>query len=438
MTAPMRLEHDLPALLEDVYLTGTPHYRDDLVQRLHAVRQRPAWMFPERWLPMDLATPRPLAFGLPWRAIATLGLIALLLAATLAVYIGSQPRLPAPFGFARNGQIAYTFEGDTYIRDTLDAAPRVLLGDAATDIGVLFSPLGDRVALLRTPSAGPGEDLWTMRADGSDLQRVGGPYIRIDWMEWSPDQATIALGHVARGLPTVTLVAADGSGDRRLVDFPAMSPTFRPPDGHQLVFRGQEHGTWSFYLVELPDGDPVRLDLRQGRIEGSDYDNQGPAWSPTGDRLAFSTMVELPRSNLGTPGLRVNVATIDAAGIVLDQRHLEFDPIADDELNPAFTPDGQHIVFQRRMGATEPQPGATPDTVDTLHLAAADGSRLATDLGVVARGGTGIGYTIAPDGTSLLAFLGQGEVWVIEPSTGTARKADIDASEGPTWQRAPA
>ncbi len=44
---------------------------------------------------MDLTTERVPVARMPWRAIGALvGLLALLLAASLAVYIGSQPRLP--------------------------------------------------------------------------------------------------------------------------------------------------------------------------------------------------------------------------------------------------------------------------------------------------------------------------------------------------------
>ena len=89
MTSPRRFEHDLPALLADMYVAGTPDYRDDLVQQVARVRQRPAWTFPERWLPMDLTTKAvPGAPRVPWRIVGVLALLAVLLAAMLAVYIG--------------------------------------------------------------------------------------------------------------------------------------------------------------------------------------------------------------------------------------------------------------------------------------------------------------------------------------------------------------
>ena len=122
MTSPQRFERDLPALLADTYVAGTPDYRDDLVQQLAAARQRPAWTFPERWLPVDLVTERVSTPRAPWRAIGVLALIGLLLAATAAVYVGSQPRIPPPFGLAANGQVVFTQDGDVFVRDRIDGA----------------------------------------------------------------------------------------------------------------------------------------------------------------------------------------------------------------------------------------------------------------------------------------------------------------------------
>ena len=38
MTSPRRFERDLPAILGDLYLAGTPDYRDDLVRQTARVQ----------------------------------------------------------------------------------------------------------------------------------------------------------------------------------------------------------------------------------------------------------------------------------------------------------------------------------------------------------------------------------------------------------------
>ncbi len=434
MTNERRLERELPSILGDLAMGPYPDYIDHVLATTARRRQRPAWTFPERWLPLDLVTERVSTPRVPWRALGVLALIALLIAATLAVYVGSQPRLPEPFGLATNGQIAYAEGGDIYLRDSIGGPARVLIDDPATDNFALFSPRGDRLLVLR--EAGGGEDIVLARSDGTGARRLAGPFSGIDWFDWSPDQTTVAIGYTRRGVPSIDIVATDGSGTRRLVDFPAMSPTWRPPNGDQLLFRGQEHGRWGFYLVDVAGGEPVHLDLTQQGLETSTYDLVNPAWSPTGDRLVFHTLVDLPKSQLETPGFRITVATIGPTGAIVRQQALEFDERADDELNAGFTPDGSRIVFQQRYGWTPADPASGTPTVDTLYIAPADGSGPARNLGVTSRNGDGLSYAVAPDGTSLIAHLStEEEDWLIDPNAGTAVITDLGSTSGVTWQR---
>ncbi len=122
MTSPRRFEHDLPALLADLYLQGTPDYRDDLVQQIARVRQRPAWTFPERWLPMDLATKAlPGAPRVPWRIVGVLRAPGSPARGDARVLRGLAAAVPAvPFGPAANGSIAFGQDGDIYTADPSD------------------------------------------------------------------------------------------------------------------------------------------------------------------------------------------------------------------------------------------------------------------------------------------------------------------------------
>jgi hypothetical protein len=79
MTTPTRLERNLPGILGDLSAAPAPEYLDDVFLRTGRMRQRPAWTFPERWLPMDLATRAVPAARLPWRQLGVLALIAVLL-----------------------------------------------------------------------------------------------------------------------------------------------------------------------------------------------------------------------------------------------------------------------------------------------------------------------------------------------------------------------
>jgi Tol biopolymer transport system component len=370
---------------------------------------------------------------MPWRQLGVLALIALLLAVTAAVYVGSQPRPPEPFGLASNGQLAYAADGDLYVRDTIDGPARPLLTGPEVETGALYSPQGDRLIVFREVDG--GEDLWLTTPAGEEPVRLGGPYVA-DWADIAPDGSAIAVGHVKAGIPVIDLVRFDGSGSTRIADIPAMSPTFRPPDGRQLLFRGQEAGRWGFYLLDLATNERVRLDLEQSGLEASGYDLRSPAWSPTGEQLAYDSLEELPGSQLGTPGLRVHVATVGPDGEIIDHRRLEADPVADDELAPIFTPDGRWIVFQQRFGWSPPDPASGVPTIDRVLVVPADGSAPARSVGVESVNGDGLWFLPAPDGSSVLVHLSkEAEDWMIDPVAGTASLTDLDSTTGVAWQR---
>src|SRR3954454_17058392 len=78
-------------------------------------RPRPGWSLPERWIPMELTTrfrpaPRPYVY------LAVAGMLVLALAVALLA-AGSSRRLPAPFGLATNGKLAFVQNGQTYTSD---------------------------------------------------------------------------------------------------------------------------------------------------------------------------------------------------------------------------------------------------------------------------------------------------------------------------------
>ncbi len=86
-----RFDRRLPDLLDELGGSGRPDYIDDLLRRTANMRQRPAWAFPERWLPMAVTSRRSMfAPVISWRSLGVLALIALMVAAAIAVYIASR------------------------------------------------------------------------------------------------------------------------------------------------------------------------------------------------------------------------------------------------------------------------------------------------------------------------------------------------------------
>ena len=55
---------------------------------------------------------------------------------------------------------------------------------------------------------------------------------------------------------------------------------------------------------------------------------------------------------------------------------------------------------------------------------------------MTSKNGDGVGYVVAPDGTSLIAHLwAEGEDWLIDPAAGTAVLTDLGSESGVSWQR---
>ncbi len=91
MTFDDRLGTRLSAGLNDLAGTSTPDLRDDILAQTSRTRQRPAWTFLERWLPMTVRTTTftaapPLRMAL---VLLLIGLLAVALAASAAI-VGSQ------------------------------------------------------------------------------------------------------------------------------------------------------------------------------------------------------------------------------------------------------------------------------------------------------------------------------------------------------------
>src|SRR6188472_3643021 len=117
MTPIERFEDRLPAALADLAQPLSSDYLPDLLVRTRRERQRPAWTFPERWIPMTVITRRasPSTLG-GLRVALGLGaalLLALIIAIGMLLATGSAPTslVTAP----RNGLIAYQLDGDIWV-----------------------------------------------------------------------------------------------------------------------------------------------------------------------------------------------------------------------------------------------------------------------------------------------------------------------------------
>ncbi len=220
MSSDRRFEQELPGLLDDLYVGPMPAYRDDLLQQTARTRQRPAWSFLERWLPLVDITRQPvLASRVPWRAIGVgLALLAVLLALVATLVAGSRPSLPTPFGPARNGLVAYAGSDGIFTVDAVTGkSTAIVKGPGDTD--PRWSRDGTRLAFKRQVAPGTGL-LYVVKADGSDpIQVTPQPLPDIESYTFSPDGKQILISASPAAFTRILIAATDGSGVRQ-VDLP--------------------------------------------------------------------------------------------------------------------------------------------------------------------------------------------------------------------------
>lgn len=436
MTVDERFERTLPTVLTDLYLGPTPDYRDDLLWQTARTRQRPAWSFPGRWLPMaDLVTERVTAPRIPLRMIAlALLVIALVVAGTLAFIGSQQPKLPPPFGVAHNGLIALDQGGDIVTLDPTTAATRVLVSGPGIDSAPVYSSDGTKIAFRRDPASGDVRSadraLYVVNADGSGLVRVT-PDPVDDLLDWtfSPDGRALLVTAMVGGAPRVFEVASDGSRPPRTLDVqlpPSANdvepPRYRPTDSSQVL------------VTEWPVGAASRsiavLDLDTGAHRtlippSSTYDVYGATWSPNGEFISYGKFD--PTSDTLTS--RVHVVAADGTG-----DHLIDPTPGTAHVSPGFwSNDSTRMIVDR---------GYAPDfSNDRTAVVSTDGTSGSVELACPAIGGgtCGDGWSWSPDDGSLLGGLdldqASARYLLADPATGRVTEVPWSASGAGSWQR---
>ena len=438
MNAWPRIERDLPSRLTDLAAESRPDYLDDaFFGQMADIRQRPSWVFPERWLPVDISTRAVPAPRLPWRQLGVLALIGILLAATLAIYIGSQQRrLPAPFGPAANGHVAYAADGDIFVGDPGTGDAKAIIAGPEFDAGPRWSRDGTHFVFKREFHGDKAMtvQLYVAQADGSDLTLVtpepvaltpsilGEPWSPYDF---SPDGRSVLIATTVDGTPTIAIAASDGSGIRYLdVGVSAYEPSFRPPDGSEILFVGRSVlGNHDIMAV-----DPATGALRTIVEAARTYDLAGATWSPDGTSISYWMW--------GGPAADTDLNPrnhIIAADGTRD-RILPEPPDAVWNALAAWSNDGTRLVIDRGYS------GSTDDV--RLVVIPVDGSSTGIELRYDGLMGSECcpKWQWAPDDSYILvtptdAFGAAVQQVVIDPTTGRASEAPWASTSDPSVQR---
>jgi Tol biopolymer transport system component len=428
MTTQARLERDLPDILLDLAMGPTPDYVDDVLGRTVRMRQRPAWTSLERWIPVaDIASRPAFAPRIPWRTIGVaLVILALVIAGAVAVIGSRQVKLPAPFGPAANGLIAYASAGEIYVGDRLSGATQLILGGPEDDSGPSHSPDGALIGFIRTVSA-TEFDIYVMRPDGAELRRLtSAPIPDTSWAQWSPDSRSIAVIRevetTSSGCSTAIcttnqlemLDVADGTV-RVIATADGMSfVQFRPADGQELLYRALVDGAWGLFAMDV-DGRNVRTIIEPTVPAEIDMAFSGAVYAADGKRIFYEH---------GDASGCCRLWTVNADGTDAHE-FLPMGPAWDGQAIPS--PDGEWISYWHNANDGGPH---------GITVVRADGTGPVIETGPALAGTAH--WIWSPDSSTILMAptdLGFGKAYLLDPEGGPWTTVPWESTGDLDWQR---
>jgi dipeptidyl aminopeptidase/acylaminoacyl peptidase len=429
-----RFERDLPDLLAQLAPRAVPDYTHDIVRQTAHMRQRPSWMFPERWLPVSVVTSRAFAAPpIPWRVVGLVAILLLALAVGLVVLAGSRPKVPAPFGPAANGSVALDRNGDIFTVDPKTGIAVVVTTGPDTDVSPVFSRDGTRILFYRETANLAAANLVVADADGSRLvvitkqsHQLTGSYdinpAGANSYVFSPDGKDVlftATGAVGKEL---WLAKADGSGERQLeVGMSVGDARFLPPTGSEVIFGSMTpDGTGNgIYAVNTVSGHVRTIVAPRSGVGGGLAEP-----SPDGSRIAYKAST----GDLGPISYRVHVVSVDGTNDI----ELPMPPGATFQDNPEWSNDGSRLAVTRGF--------AEHNEDMVLAVVPSDASGFGVETKHRITGCCDTNFEWSPDDSTILVTPEDSNGAAVQqllwtPSTGATIPAGWVSKSNPTWQR---
>jgi|SRR5579872_2975146 len=225
---------------------------------------------------------------------------------------------------------------EVWVMDYDGANQHAITHLGSTALSARVSPDNSRIAF-----GALGRDSWSIRMYSLDLGRIvafpagtGGSLNQSP--AWSSDGAKIAFSSSRTGDPEIWVADASGGAPKRITYFkgPDVSPTWNPKTNAQLAWVSGRTGLPQIYTMDQ-DGANIQ------RMTDGGY-AVSPSWHPSGQFLTFSWN---RKYGPGAPGGQ-DIYVMDIA----TKRWQQLTHDAGTNDFPSWSPDGRHIVFERKQG----------------------------------------------------------------------------------------